>query len=83
MDTLKVESDTYAKAEQDLKKSAPGKFVLIKGSEIIGFFDDLDTALTEGTRRFGLEPYLVRHIGEPVQTITIPALTMGLIRADS
>ena len=80
---LKEELDIYARREEEFKKTASGKFVVIKGSEIVGFSDNLDAALTEGTRRFGLESYLVRKVGEPVQTLTIPALALGLIGAHS
>lgn len=81
MNALQEELETYARREEELKTSASGKFVVIKGSEIVGVFDTLEFALTEGTRRFGLEPYLVRRIGEPVEQLNIPALTLGLIGA--
>ena len=81
MNVLEAELRTYAEQEEELKRSALGKFVVIKGTEIVGTFDTLELALTEGTRRFGLEPYLVRHIGQPIEKIQIPALTLGLIGA--
>jgi hypothetical protein len=81
MNALQEELETYARQEEDLKKSAPGKFVVIKHSEVIGTFDTLDAALTEATRRFGLEPYMVRQIGSQVETLKIPAFTLGLIGA--
>lgn len=60
----------------------PGKFILVKGSELIGAFDTMQSALDEGSRRFGLSSYLIRRIGESTKEISIPALTMGLLRAD-
>jgi hypothetical protein len=81
MTALEDELRIYAQREEELKKSAPGKFVVIKHSDIIGTFDTLDDALTEATRRFGLEPYLVRQIGVQVENLQIPALTLGLISA--
>jgi hypothetical protein len=83
MNELEEELKTYGEHEEELKATAFGKYVVIKGPEIVGTFDTLESALVEGTRRFGLEPYLVRKIGEPIQTITIPALTLGLIGAHS
>jgi len=80
MNALQEELETYARREDEFKKTAFGKFVVIKDSEVIGFFDGLDTALIEGTRRFGLESYLIRKIGEPIETLTIPALTLGTDR---
>ena len=60
-----------------------GRFVLIKGEELIGTFDTVDDALAEGARRFGLESFLVRRVEAAPQEIQIPALTFGLLRADS
>jgi hypothetical protein len=34
---LKEEFETYARHEEELKKSATGKYVVIKDSEIVGF----------------------------------------------
>jgi hypothetical protein len=81
MPALDEELRTYAQQEEELKRTAPGKFVVIKGTEIVGTFDTLELALTEGTRRFGLEPYLVRRIGEQIEQVNVPALTLGLIGA--
>jgi hypothetical protein len=81
MPALDEELRTYAQQEEELKRTASGKFVVIKGTEIVGTFDSAEAALTEGTRRFGLEPYLVRRVGEPIEQLNIPALTLGLIGA--
>jgi hypothetical protein len=71
MNVLEEELKTYAKREKALKRVARGKFVVIKKTEIVGTFNTVELALTEATRRFGLEPYLVRQIGETIQTITL------------
>ncbi len=57
------------------------RFVLVKGQELVGFYDTNEDALTEGARRFGLQSFLVRRV-EPTQTdVRIPALTLGILRA--
>lgn len=61
----------------------PGKFVLVKGEELIGVFDKPEDALAEGARRFGLDSFLVRQVKEAEELIYIPALTLGILRADS
>lgn len=61
----------------------PGKFAVVKGDALAGVFDTIDDALAAGARAFGLEPFLVRQLGQPPEQIRIPALTMGLLRADS
>ena len=52
----------------------PGKFVVIK-DEIIGFYDDLGSAYAHGTRRFGLERFLVAYISPrvPAPLLNSPA----------
>ena len=39
------------------------KFVLIKNSELVGFFDTSAEACNEGYRRFGRVPFMVRRVG--------------------
>ena len=39
-----------------------GQFVLICGSEVVGFYDAYEKALTEGYTRFGMVPFLVKKI---------------------
>lgn len=60
----------------------PGKIVVVKGEELIGVFDDQDSALAEGARRFGLSSFLVRPVQAQQEEIHIPALTLGLLNAD-
>ena len=59
--------------------AAPTRLV-IKGEDVLGFFDSLDEALSAGGARFGLSSFLVRRAGEQQETIDIPALTLGLLR---
>lgn len=49
-----------------------GKYVLIKGDQVIGFFDDSQAARREGRRRFGLVPLLVKKIAAIEPVIYIP-----------
>jgi hypothetical protein len=48
--------------------SQEGKFVVIRGEEILGAFDTYDAALEAGYDRFGPVPFLVKKIQrvEPV-----------------
>jgi len=61
----------------------PGKFVLVKDQELIGTFDTDEDALTEGARRFGLKPFLVRRVQERQEEVNVPALALGILRADT
>jgi hypothetical protein len=42
-----------------------GQYVLIKGTEVVGFFDSLDNATREGFKRFGLNDFFVTRIDPP------------------
>ncbi|HSU13579.1 hypothetical protein [Longimicrobium sp.] len=39
-----------------------GKFVLIRGAEVIDTFASYEDALRQGYRQFGLDPFLVKQI---------------------
>jgi hypothetical protein len=58
-----------------------GAFVVVKYEMVVGFFATHEQALAEGARRFGLSPFLVRQVGAVPETITVPALTLGLLGA--
>jgi hypothetical protein len=68
---LEKEIDAYAKALPTLKDQA-GKFVLIRGDDVVGTFSSYEDALREGYAKFKLEPFLVRQIQiiEKVQVIS-------------
>jgi hypothetical protein len=82
MSALDKELETYSLKEAEFKQHHLGQFVLIKGDTVVGFFNTINEALTEGTRLYGLDSYLVRRIGAPVTKINIPALSLGLLRAN-
>ena len=61
----------------------PGRFVVVKGSSLVGTFDTMEEGFAEGARRFGLDSYLVRRVQEEPEPVSIPALTLGLLNADT
>jgi len=60
-----------------------GKFVLIKDEIFLGAFDNQKDALVEGARRFGMQSFLIKKLEETEDLIYIPALTLGILHADS
>jgi hypothetical protein len=54
-----------------------GKFTLIRGEKVAGFYDAAESAYVEGVRLWGNVPFLVK----PVLPVDIPALVRGLIEA--
>lgn len=70
-----------------LMQQHAGRFVLIKGRELLGAFQTEDEALAAGTKAFGIgTPYLVcelLHEAEGERTdVMVPALVLGVIDAD-
>ncbi len=80
---LEKERQYFAAHEADWLKAHRGRFVVIKDDTLVGIYETLDEALAAGGHQFGLKPFLVRRLGEPTEEIRIPALTLGLLRADS
>jgi hypothetical protein len=59
------------------------RFVLIKGSELIGAFNTIEEALEAGASRFGLSNFLVRRVTEHQEQPSAPALFLGILHANS
>ncbi len=81
---LEKERKFYDRKRAELVSQHLGQFVLIKEEELVGVYNKIEEALAEGARRFGLQPFLVRQISETSEEeINIPALALGILRADS
>ena len=79
-DLLEVESEFYERMRNDLLLKYPNRVLLIHGERVEGDFASVDNAVTEGVRRFGKEPFLVRLSGDDEPFFTAPALTLGILR---
>ena len=80
---LEKERKYFEQNRKEWLSKFPAKFVLVKGEQLVGTFDKPEDALAEGARRFGGESFLVRRVEESEQLVYIPALTLGILRADS
>ena len=81
---LEKERQYFSEHLAELTSRHLGQFVVIKDAELIGTFNTIEEALAEGARRFGLKPFLVRQVTVAEEKgINIPALTLGILRADS
>ena len=78
---LDLERQTFADKSAEWSRLHPGRFVVVKGDQLLGAFDTIEEALGAGARSFGLSPFLVRRLGEPVEQVSVPALTLGLLGA--
>jgi len=68
MSTLDTELRTYADNLHGLLDKQ-GKFVLIKGKDVIDTFDSYEDALKAGYAKFQLEPFLVKKISPAEQVL--------------
>jgi len=60
---LETELATYkSKLAELIADGNEGKFVLIKGDELVNVFGTYEDAIKEGYSRFSLDPFLVRQI---------------------
>ncbi len=67
-DLLKEELETYETNKANLIQTDLGKFVLIKGKEIISIFESEKDAINSGFEKFGNVSFLVKKIEQVEQT---------------
>ena len=70
---LSQEMETYRKHLSEWSDQE-GQFVLIRDSEICDFFEEYTEALTEGYKRFGIIPFLVKKVMQQQQTHSVTRL---------
>ena len=68
---LAEELDTYKREKPRLLAEAPGKYVLIKGREVVGTFDTQNDAIDAGWARFGRVPIFTHKIVEHEEIMQI------------
>jgi hypothetical protein len=73
---LLSELETFERHKAELLGSDEGKYVLIKGSEVIGVFESSMDAVGQGYERFGNVPFLVKQIVE----VELPLLFTSSLR---
>lgn len=74
---LELELRTYDRERARLEAEHCGKFVLIRGEEVAGIFDDFQTASQHAAQRFKRESYLIHCIATEMMNIP-SALLDGL-----
>jgi hypothetical protein len=81
MSVLEIEIKFFNENKSEWAKTHPDKFALIKGQELINFFDTPDAAVQEGARQFGSGPFLVKRVNQTEDNVFIPCLSLGLFNA--
>ncbi len=79
---LDIEKQYFTDHRNELCKKYPGEFVVIKGDIVTGGYDTQDDAMSDAIRLYGLDNYLIRNVNHTVQELNIPALTLGILRAN-
>ena len=79
---LETERQFFEQNREDLLRSFPGKFVVIKEQQLLGSFESIEDALAGGANEYGLTSFLVRRTDQAPEDAAIPALALGLLRAD-
>jgi len=54
----------YDERRADLEQQYTGKFVVFHGGQLVGAFDDFDSADYAALRDFGDNPVLIRKVGD-------------------
>ncbi len=80
---LDAEREFFEEHREELLRQFPGKFVVIKERRLLGSYETIQNALAAGAREFGVTSFLVRRTDEAPEDVSIPALTLGILRADS
>jgi len=80
---LEKERNFYTANLSRWLKEIPGKFVVIKDETLLGSYESIELALSAGAEKFGMDSFLVRMVGQAEEAISIPALTLGILNADS
>jgi hypothetical protein len=78
---LDVEEKYFQAHLSEWLQTIPGKFVVIHGEELGGFYDSGLTAYHEGMARFGFVPMLIREVRVGAEIADIPVLATGLFYA--
>jgi hypothetical protein len=81
---LETERNYFDRIRPGLLELGPTMFVVIKGETLIGTYSTFDQALQEGAIKCGTDdPFLVRRVDQQTENISIPALAVGILHADT
>ena len=71
--SLDVEMETFRRELPNLLKADRGRFVLIKGHDVVGVYDTDVAAVQAGDQRFVAQPFLVKQIQEKETPLVLHA----------
>ena len=70
MNTLKTEFQFYIDNQEKLVKKYDRKFIVIKGKEVLGAYDNEDTAIIETLKKHKPGTFMVHKVGPGKENYT-------------
>ena len=80
---LDTERNYLESNREQLLREYGGKFLVIKGEQVFGAFDTIEEALQGSVAQHGLENVLIRRPSDAQMELSAPALTLGILNANS
>ena len=81
-DALEKELAFFNRNKAGYLKEYKNKYLLIKGEELIGYFDTNEAAYEAGIQKYGNVPFLIKQVLEHEPTLTISSVFMGTANAN-
>lgn len=79
---LDTELRYFESIKGDLLQHHEGKYALVIGTDLVGVFDHSEEAYKAGIEQRGNVPMLIKRVSKDDPVETIPAMTLGLVRAN-
>jgi len=83
MSPLEKERKYMDSHRDELLSQYGGKILVISGEQVTGAFDTMEEALQAAVMQHGLKDVLIRRPSEAQIEFSAPALTLGILNADS
>jgi hypothetical protein len=83
MSALEKERKYLDSHKDELLRQYGGKILVISGEQVTGAFDTMEEALQGAVTKHGLNSVLIRRPSEAQIEFSAPALTLGILNADS
>ena len=83
MPVLEIERKYLDSHRDELLREYGGKFLVISGEQVSGAYDTIEEALQGAVSQYGLNSVLIRQPSEAQIEFSAPALTLGILNADS
>lgn len=80
---LEKEKKRFSELQKSLMPLLAGHVAVVHGEDLVGVYPTMEEAYADAVKKLGLTSVLIKKIGEPEQTASIPALALGILSADN